>query len=912
MNFGKYNLIDTKEKLKELDQFLMNPDGTPKFKLLAFDTETNGLHIHKSTMVGFSISTDSSSGFYIPILEWIKDPDSLKIKKIDKKPTRVFTEGKLRCVWTGEFFDEFVTPKEFNIWKRVPFIPAFMNRWLTKTNLVMQNGPFDVNIVWSNTGIELKDVLFSDVSLMAHILNENEPVGLKKLAELYKEELGINPFANAALEKKELDGSIIENGGKTGQVWRADLAPQSKYGCADTFLTMGIHNVVLEKFIAEFGDKGLQWYFRQEVMPVCREVVVDMKRNGVYIDVSYFEKLEEETVTKLNELEDKIIEILKDKRLLVGFNVGKSVEEAVSKQALIKEIAKLENLSIPMKKNKDGVMKESLAKGEVKKAFNENPHWLWGYLLGEDELRYSDKKLEEIRNRLYQEREGRRHHFNIRSDRHLRWLFCDKLGMSKTALPQTDTATKKNPIPSMKAEVLKQFMLPKYDWVKILMTYKKLYKLESTYIRPAITLNQDGWLYMDMKQNGTISGRFSCSGGYNLQTLPRVDDEMEVLGECGECHSKNVEIIQEIGIIADRKCLDCEDYVADVPRPSAIKQGFIAPPGTKIVNADYSSLEPRCFAYVSGEDKIKEVYWKDLDLYSKVYCDIFDKENQFSPDPKADNFLKKVAPAKRKWVKPIVLGIPYGSEEEQVANLMNEKIPKMKNGEEVIDEMGNPVMIPNTKEGRRVIDEYLGGYQNLAAYMERQEEMAVTLGYVTTLIGRKRHLPFAKKINDVLEKNNIHYKDLVKVKPWKLKEPNVSYVSKLGTQVTLTEDMLEEIRDSLGVKKETLIEGGYWAKIRGMLKSDLNNAKNFPIQGLAGHMTNRGMLEANRLARARGLKAHVCLQVHDEIGMYSEESQAQETAECLREGMENNEFTKLIDIDMIAEPCICDNLKESK
>ena len=116
------------------------------------------------------------------------------------------------------------------------------------------------------------------------------------------------------------------------------------------------------------------------------------------------------------------------------------------------------------------------------------------------------------------------------------------LAMDKSKLPQTDSATKENPIPSMKAEVLKEHMLEEFPWIESLLIFKKLRKLHSTYILPAIELNIDGWLYVDMKQNGTISGRFACGGGFNLQTLPNTDKEMETLKECHLCLSENVSV----------------------------------------------------------------------------------------------------------------------------------------------------------------------------------------------------------------------------------------------------------------------------------------------------------------------------------------------------------------------------------
>lgn len=909
----KYNLVDTREKLQQLDAILMDGD-TPRFRLLGFDTETNGLQLFKTTVVGFSISYDRHCGYYVPLLRWVPDETSRRDRSVDKVKYSACMEGRLQCVWTGEFFDEFVSPQVYAASTRLPFIRDYLARWLTKTNLLMHNASFDTNHTFINFGVDLKDNIFLDTSLLLHVLDENNPTALKKAAIRYADALGINPYALEAVEKAEMDKTIIENGGKPGQVWRADLSYQFKYACADTFLMYGIYERAIEEFAERFGERGLKWFFVDEVMPVAKEVVVDMKRRGVYVDVPYFQKLFDQNAVKMNALEDALMVELAPH--LERFDLGESIEDAVSRQRLVKKIIELEGLKIPVVVDKKtNIPKETLAKPAVKKAYAENPHWVWGYILGEDELKYSEDKVKAIKQALYEEiTEGKRYRFNLGSRHHLVWLFCDHFGFRRDKLPQTESATKDNPIPSMDAEVLKEIMLPKFPWVSKLLTYKKLQKLQSTYILPALELNIDGWLYMDMKQNGTTSGRFSCSGGYNLQTLPRVDDEMEQLASCTKCFSDDVKIVQELECIADLHCNKCGHVDTDITRPSAIKQGFVAPPGYKIVNADYSSLEPRCFAFVSGEEKIKEVYWKGLDLYSKVYCDIFDHEGQYSADPEAPNFLKKVAKAKRTWIKPVVLGIPYGAEDDQVANLIDAKVPKKNwSGVPVVDEEGNPVMVADHKEGKRVRDAYLAAYPKLSNYMNTQEDCAVLQGYVETLLGRRRHLPFAKKIGDVLAEYGVDWRDLTHAPIWELRKGmNLSYTSFRGRRISLSEEMMRKIQERIKFKEENMREKGYWAYIRALLRSDLNNAKNNPIQGLAGHITNRGMLDATRLFKQKVPGAWVALQVHDEISCYAPIGGTDEAAACLRAGMEKNEVTALLDVEMIADPVVCDNLKESK
>ena len=927
MQWDKYNLINTPELISKVDQYLMDENGNPRFPLISYDTETNGLNLYKTSVIGFSFAVDAYKGFYVPLLVWVPDPKSLKSRTKDKVKMDVFTDGKLLNIWTGKFHDEFVQPKDVDF---PDWVPAILQRWFGKSQLFMWNAPFDVNHTFINFGVDLKDNLVADGGLIVHVENENESVGLKESAVVHQTQLGINPWAMADQEKRELKGSIITNGGNGREVWRADLQPQMKYACADTFLTHALVPIALQEIANERQEQYPQiekWIFDDEVMPVCKEVVIDMKRRGVYIDVEHFKKLHAQNVQKLLSLEDEFMKSIEP--YMDTFEKGKSLDEAISRQRLVKKIFELEGLAIPqVQDKKTGEWKDSIAKGVVQKEYDKNPHWLLGYLLDQDEIKYSEARLKEIKQSLYEEVEGRRYRFNIGSNDHLIWLFFDKLGENKRKFPKTDGSTVEDWRPSIDADNIKEHLLPKYPWLGSLMKYKKILKMQSTYIEPALELQIDGWLYMDMKQNGTTSGRFSCSGGYNLQTLPRVDDELEALEQCDKCNSKHVQIDEYIECMANRTCGDCGHVEYDIPRPSSIKKGFVAPPGYKIINADYSSLEPRCFAYESREDKIKEVYRSGLDLYSKVYCDMFDPIGQYSANPKDKNFLKKAYPPGRKMVKPIVLGIPYGAGDAQCANMIGATIRSEKPNEHGIFEER-----PDMNKGKEIRDKYLSTYPNLTQYMTHQEYMAVEYGFVEAKYGRRRHFEWAKIIGDFFDqlpaRNHMVIDKMDKLYAFmKTSKSRLNgVVASVKDQMTgniifsLTEEDLAKLCEALKMNlsvdkfgKDGVKQKGGWAYIRSLIKADLNNAKNHPIQGLAGHITNMGMLTTQRGFRDNGLDAWVALQVHDEIMCYARADQAEQAKDILQKGMEENIYTIPLknDVAMIAEPVICDNLKDSK
>jgi len=1597
MPFTKHNRIDSLEKLKELDFFLMDGDK-PKFDFLAIDTETNGLLLYKSVVIGFSVAVSKDQGFYIPFLEWKKIPTSLKKRTIKGEVYECFMSGNYVDIWTGKEYPEFVTPEEYS---PPQFIVDYMKKWLTSGNLILQNAPFDVNMIFVNTGLDIKDNVFCDVGLLHHTLDENSPHGLKKIAEQYKEELGINPYMAANIEQQELVKSIIENGGTSKEVWRAESWYQSKYACfeknsalvsmedgsakfiedvstgdkvithtgsihevyatktqevedyiynisleggrkiknvtgehpflvlnektlkyewvkvcdlkmndlltkpqiiiedrtclsemdndfwwffglylaegyvriqnnnkylvitlhqdevpffsnflkergikcsiikkaeskgrdvvicdtklgelflrlsggnfkcyekkiskevfsyllnnydaamsliagvydgdghfrkmktrrftyqldlcvtsynlintidllfskheisayrgdynatenrrhrynlllttneatklnlflkikkrndikgdcsfkrhvrilridkewkktqvhnisvdkdesyvvngiithncADAFLTLGIFEVLMNKFYSEYGESKIDWFYTDEIMPLCK-IVTMMKRNGVFIDVEHFKKLEIETKQMMLKLEDNIINNISP--YLDDFTLGKSIDESISNQRLVKKIADLEGLSLP-KDSKTG--KDTMSKPAIKKAYQINPHWLFGFILGEEEIKYSDEKLKKIKQELYEEIEERRYSFNINSDAHVRWLFCEKLGMSAKDLPQTDSATKDNLIPSMKAEVLIEHMLPKFDFVKDLLTYNKLAKLYSSYVLPAIKLNINGYLTVDWRQSGTISGRFSCAGGFNLQTLPKVEEESNC---CSKCQSEDVEMTSPIELLLTKTCKTCGHVEENIIQPSAIKKGFTAPKGWKIVNADFSSLEPRCvdpdslvnikdsgiklfkdvkegdlietkygfktilkkwtsiknnisiitkrglvrcsnehkiyvlnkgfieakdivkgdiiedckfniehkdniklplfpkknpnaekpigyfnldddiywvlgafvgdgiwartgranyigvcgleedgvitrfneimmrygykggiytdkrtqgmkalnfhdawlvdifkhtfnvidevkktlrvptfifnsslerklnfiaglidtdgtykkggelcfstksillatdiinlldsigldgilccadkksvnkthegyiirltsisvnklidldfqkfqiverkkvkekrkvikthrqsaevirilygqeeeliditvegneeficngmrvhncFAFCSGDKKLKEVFLKGLDLYSQVFCDMFDNKHKYSANPKDDNYLKKINNPERTKIKPLVLGIPYGAKEAQVCHMLN-----------LVEEDGKPMY----EEGKLVIDLYLKAYPQLHRYMKERESECIEQGYVESLIGRRRHFEFAPYVSKKILGRSIikDTKESIKMRKDLFEKFLSTAASRLeeatvkiqGTSIELREEDLKEISRKFKIDYAKIAEHGYWSFIKNLCKVEYNGSKNTPIQSLAAHIANRSMIEVETLLRENNVEGFISMQIHDEITMLVREDQAELAAKCLQQGMEKNKYAQMLDIPMIAEPVICDSLKESK
>lgn len=891
--------VDSIEKVQYWRDRLVDENGMLRQKYLGFDTETNGVYFFRNVIIGYSIALNDNEGFYIPLLEWVPDQSSLKLRTVKDYGTKipVFTDGHFQDVWRDAIYPENVTSAEY---QAPDFAIGFLRDVVAKFQLIMYNAPFDCNMVKFNFGIDLAPQLYLDGILGKHFLDENSRNGLKDTGALWANELGFSSEEDAKAEQKELGTSVVRNGGKfnarTKIIWRGDPLLIAKYAVKDVYLTLKVCRLIVKKLNTEYEQKHRDLFFRDEIMPLCREVVIPMIYKGAHINVEHFRKLDEECKQLLNIYEERAIREIEP--YLENFELGSSLDEIATQRKLVFKIAEIEGLELPKTTNKKGEIKVSFAKKAVQAVNLSNPHWLWGYILKENELMLPDRQIQEIKEEIFFEETQRRYRFNISSADHLIWLLFKRLGESMGEIPKTESSKKEKPRPKTDADTLEQFFLKKYpEFVTPILLHRKLSKLHSSYIEPALNLNNNGWLHLEFKQYGTISGRFSCGGGFNLQTLPKV----EITDICSKCQSKRIERRDERMLLVTIACSDCQHVVIDAVKYSTIKEGFTAPTGYKIQNADYSSLEPRCFAFESGDQKLKDVFQKNLDLYSKVYCDMMDPEGRYSADPKRPNFLKIVNPAARDGIKPCVLSIPYGSRAGQVANLMGftKTIKKL-------DDSGvmREVKIADVKRGEAFREKYLNTYSDLRNYMDECDIAAITKGYVETIYGRRRRFQYTQNVYKILSYAGITIDEFLDHNYNALKFPT--------TDTGLTEELLMEFCQAYDIYPSEIEKLGNWTYVRGVFKNELNNAKNIRIQGLAGHITNRAMLEYTRAINKRGLDARVFLTVHDEISCYVKSDQVELTVPLLKSAMERNKFARGIDVPMKADPVICDNLKDSK
>jgi len=261
----KYYTVQDSETLKLMIQHIKESD------VIAVDTETSGLNPRKDKIVGWSLSGDEGVGFYIPTLVWNFDKGLLELQKIDGESTETISR-KLLGLLKGK-------------------------------KLVFHNASFDVQFINNFYGIDLSMDIWVDTGLLVHTVYEEgafgfgNPFGLKSIAIMNQEALGLNVEEAANQEQIELKESIKKNGGsvtkESFEIYKADLDILSKYASADTDLTLRICNLYLGKLREEGLEK---FFFEDEVMPIYREVTVPMEAYGVDLDVELIDKIHEEIV----------------------------------------------------------------------------------------------------------------------------------------------------------------------------------------------------------------------------------------------------------------------------------------------------------------------------------------------------------------------------------------------------------------------------------------------------------------------------------------------------------------------------------------------------------------------------------------------------------------------------------------
>jgi DNA polymerase-1 len=540
-----------------------------------------------------------------------------------------------------------------------------------------------------------------------------------------------------------------------------------------------------------------QFFFVDEVMPLYKEVTIPMEEKGVKIDMETMKLADKNITEEMNKRSRAVIEellkfpMVKKWILLKALDTYPPNNKGTFAQTLVEECG----IELP-KSEKTG--KYLITKSEVVRI----PDSAVKRFLMEGTNVLDQDMVNKIAMKLWKaDNDG--NFFNIQSKDQMGEIAFGVLGIQ----PLSQTTTGK---PQFDDDMI-QKIAETQEWAKNLRIYNRLLKIKSTYIDRFLQSSENGRYYFYYKQHGTVSGRY----GSDAQQLPRPKEEGD------------------------------DDPVV-VEYTNLVRSFFISEEGNLFIDTDYESLEPHVFAHVSGDDGLKDIFRNGWDFYSTIAIKT-EGLNQYSPDKKADNYLRKLQPKLRNKAKAYALGIPYG--------------------------MGAYALGKNigvtTKEADKLVKGYLGGFPELDKWMKKSEQDAKTLGYVKTQVGRIRHLP---KVKEIFENIGDALYD------WNFKR---------------------KLEFEFGKDKVKNLSRDY---VNG-----LNNAKNVQIQGLSASIVNRAALAINREFIKRGINGWVCAQIHDQIVCEVEESKVKQAAEIVKEKMEN---TTKLSIDLKAPPAIAHNWRD--
>ena len=696
--------------------------------------------------------------------------------------------------------------------------------------LVFHNASFDVQFIKNYFGIDLLPDVWVDTGLLVHTVYEEgafgfgNPFGLKSIAIMNQKELGLDVEKAANEEQVILKESIKNNGGSVTkelyEIYKADLDILSKYASADTDLTLRICNLYLGKL----RDEGLEkFFFEDEVMPIYREVTVPMEAQGVDLDVELIDRIHSE----ITEDQAKNKEIVMKSLLEVSEVKAWIVDTATDayppshKGNFAQRLVQRYSLPLP-KSEKTG--KYSLTQKNIEELEDSK---IKEFLLTGDLELIDEVERARISMSLWKESNDGEY-LNIQSKKHLGEIVFKYMGIK----PKVSGANTKSGRDKFDMSMVEE-LAKTYPWAENLRIYNKLLKIKSTYVDRFRDRQEDGRYYFYFKQNGTVSGRY----GSDAQQLPK---PLEA-GEDAPVIMKYVNIVREF---------------------------LIAGPGRKVIDADYESLEPHCFASVTGDKALQEIFNKGWDFYSTVAIKtekLNDQRDRFpngvSADKKADNYLKKLEPVARNKAKAYSLGIAYGMEAYAL----------------------NMTLDVDQKTAEGLIKGYLDGFPELAAWRERSREMVKAYGKIENYVGRVRHLPKVKRIYEQVGDRMMDWRYRKQLETQIPTKTN----PKTGKMISARDQVTQAYRD---------------------YRNGLNNCLNFQLQSLAAAVVNRAALVINRKAKELGIDAVCQAQVHDQLIINVAEKDAAMFAPYVQEIMENT--TKLPGVTLKAPPEIANNWSE--
>lgn len=259
--------------------------------------------------------------------------------------------------------------------------------------------------------------------------------------------------------------------------------------------------------------------------------------------------------------------------------------------------------------------------------------------------------------------------FNVASPKQLSVILFEKMKIPVVKKTKTGYSTDNDVLSKLAA---------KYPICHHIIEFRELSKLKSTYVDalPALIDPHDGRLHTHFYQAVTQTGRLS-SANPNLQNIP-----------------------------------------VRTERGRAVRKAFIAEKGHVLLSIDYSQIELRILAEITGDPGLNEAFRKDLDIHAATASEIFDTP------------LDQVTADQRRMAKAVNFGIAYGQGVYGLAESLE----------------------ISREESKKIIENYFNKFKKVKDYMLDTVQVAKKQGYVETLFGRRRYMDEFKSSSQMVQK----------------------------------------------------------------------------------------------------------------------------------------------------------------
>lgn len=347
--------------------------------------------------------------------------------------------------------------------------------------------------------------------------------------------------------------------------------------------------------------------------------------------------------------------------------------------------------------------------------------------------------------------------FNINSTQQLGAVLFEKLGLSTGKKTKTGYSTDENVLSSLKNE---------HPIIELLLDYREVYKLYSTYIEPLLKLSKQSKksrVHTSFVQTGTSTGRLS-SKNPNLQNIP-----------------------------------------TRTPLGAKIREAFVAPCGKKLIGIDYSQIELRLLAHFSQDRVLVDAFMHDKDIHLQTAIALFGEEE---------------ALAKRNIAKTVNFGLLYGMGQKKLSETLGitpkeakEIIEKYFNSFPTVRSYFNSI-VENSKRigyvetllGRRRYFDYENASPMFRAAYERESVNSVFQGSASDLIKLSMN-----KIDRIIIDERLDAKMLLQIHDELIFEVDESKAQHLANRF---QEVMQNIMKLNVPLKASLNIGNHWGELK--------------------------------------------------------------------------------------------------